>query len=480
MGGVIAAGHRLTAEAGAEVLRSGGTAFDAVIAALAMSCVCEPVLSSPGGGGFATVLDGATGRAEVIDFFPQTPLQRHDIDAQGVREVLADFGTATQAFHIGPATAATPGFFAGVTALAAAGATRPLAELFAPAIGAARRGVVVTDFQHHLSTVVAPILTATTSAREVFAPAGHLLAAGETFRNAGLADALEILATEGFVGSAVARACIDAQRGRGHLDHDDIARYEAVHRSPHTIRVGDALVHLNPLPAAGGVLVAHTLRHLESADPVDMARALHATGRARAASSGALASLADVPLRQRGTTHISVVDARGTACAVTVSNGEGNGEIVDGFGFMLNNVLGEEDVNPAGTHAWPVDVRLSSMMCPAIVEHDDGTLTALGSGGSNRIRSAIAQVVAHLCLGEPDLASAVEAPRLHVEGEHLDFEDRFEPVWRDRLTRLFEEHRVWPQPDLFFGGAHSVQRTSDGRLVGTGDRRRAGHAIVVE
>ena len=480
MRGVIAAGHQLTAETGAEVLRSGGSAFDAVIAALAMSCVCEPVLSSPGGGGFAMVRDGATGEVELVDFFPQTPRQRRDVEPGGVREVFADFGTATQAFHIGPATAATPGFFAGVRALAAAGATRTLAELFAPAVAAARRGVVVTEFQHHLSTVVAPILMATASARAVHAPAGRLLAAGETFRNPGLADALETLSEHGLVGSDVARACVEAQRGRGHLDHDDFDRYEAVHRSPLTIRLGDALVHLNPLPAAGGTLVAHTLRHLESPDPVDMARALHATGRARAAAAGDLAVLADVPLRRRGTTHVSVVDADGTACAVTVSNGEGNGEIVGDFGFMLNNVLGEEDVNPAGADDWPLDTRLSSMMCPTVIEHHDGSVTALGSGGSNRIRSAVAQVVAHVCLGELDLVTAVEAPRLHVEGEHLDFEDHFDAMCRDELVGLFEEHRAWPRRDLFFGGAHSVQRTAGSHLTGVGDRRRAGHTVVVD
>ncbi len=477
-GGVVAAGHRLTAEAGAEVLRDGGTAYDAAIAALAMACVCEPVLCSPGGGGFAMIRDGATGATSVIDFFAHTPLARTS-DIEAVREVHADFGTATQAFHVGPATTATPGFFDGVEALHRAGATVPLADLVAPAARAARAGVRVTPFQHHLSTVVSAILIATESAAGLFAPDGGVLPVGAVFRNPGLADALEIMAREGFGGSAVGRACLRSQRGRGYVTADDLAGYEAVERVPLTVDVGGAAVALNPLPAAGGVLIAHTLGQLDSSRPVDVARAIAATGAARRHGDGSLVDLSTVPLRRRGTTHVSVVDRSGTACAVTVSNGEGNGELVDGFGFMLNNILGEEDVNPDGPSSWPVDARLSSMMCPTILEAPDGSLTTLGSGGSNRIRSAMSQVILRLCLDGVDLRAAVEAPRLHVEGEHLDFEDRFDAGVRAELCEMFPDHRAWPRPDLFYGGVHAARRERDGAFTGVGDARRDGVAIVV-
>jgi gamma-glutamyltranspeptidase/glutathione hydrolase len=477
--GVIAAGHRLTAEAGADVLRRDGSAYDAVIAALAMGCVCEPVLCSPGGGGFAMVREGATGSVRIIDFFPQTPLTRRTV-RDGVWEVMADFGTALQAFHIGPATAATPGFFHGLARLHESGGTMPLGALFAPAVAAARAGITISDFQHHLHDVVAAILTGTPGAADLFAPGGSVLGPGATFRNPGLADALESMADAGFTAGAVGRACVDVQAGRGHLVADDLEQYEAIERSPLTVTVGDHIVHLNPLPAAGGALVAHSLDHLESTDPVDVARALGATGHARTQADGDLAALATVPLRQRGTTHISVIDSTGTACAVTVSNGEGNGELVGDFGFMLNNVLGEEDVNPAGPEDWPTGTRLSSMMCPTIIEGPAGAVTALGSGGSNRIRSAICQVLVHLCLDGRDLRDAVESPRLHVEGDHLDFEDHFAAPTRDELFRVFPDHRAWPEPDIFYGGVHTVRRRADGTLGGVGDRRRGGAAIVVD
>ncbi|MEZ5810087.1 MAG: gamma-glutamyltransferase [Rhizobiaceae bacterium] len=477
--GVVAAGHRLTAEAAAGVLREGGHAADAAIAALAMACVCEPVLASPGGGGFAMLRDGATGRATLVDFFPHTPRKRKLADDAGVAEVIADFGTATQAFHIGPATAAAPGFLAGCERLAALGGGRPLADLFAPAVRAARDGVRVTPYQHYLSTVVLPILTATPEAAALFAPGGEMIGAGGTFRNPGLANALEAMASGGLATSAVGNEVVGLQAGRGHLTADDLSSYEAIERRPLSVGIGAMTAHLNPLPAASGVLIADSLNGIGDVGGVTLARALDATDRARRQAGHDLSRLIDRPLRQRGTTHVSVIDAAGNACAVTVSNGEGNGEPVGRFGFMLNNILGEEDVNPAGASAWPENVRLASMMCPAILEAPDGAIVALGSGGSNRIRSAIAQVIAHLALDGANLADAVVAPRLHVENGHLDFEDFFDAGARAALAAAFGDHRAWPERNMFFGGVHAASVDADGRFSGIGDARRDGAALLV-
>ncbi len=163
---------------------------------------------------------------------------------------------------------------------------------------------------------------------------------------------------------------------------------------------------------------------------------------------------------------------------MTISNGEGNGEVVDGVGFMLNNVLGEEDVNPAGVDGWPLGVRLSSMMSPSLIETPDGGIVALGSGGSNRIRTAIAQVVLRMCADGLDLDAAIHSPRLHVEGEHLDFEDLFDDAATEQLRSEFPDHRAWPDRNLFYGGVHAAAMDSKGRVSGAGDRRRDGIAII--
>ncbi len=477
--GVIAAGHQLTANAGADILCNGGTAIDAGIAALAMSCVCEPVLSSPGGGGFAMLKSGGSGAVSLIDFFAQTPIERRQPGQEGSYEIHADFGTATQAFHIGPATSATPGFFAGIEHLHRQGAIVPLAELFAPAIKAARNGITITPYQYYLSTVVRPILTATRTAGRLFAPSGILPQAGETFWNPGMADALEILSRSGFTSSPVGKSVAENQAESGNLSLQDLAAYQAMERAPLSIQIGSAKVHLNPLPAASGTLIAHSLANLEMPSVIGIARALDETDRARRAAGSDLGSLLKAPIRQRGTTHISTIDASGNACAITVSNGEGNGELVGEFGFMLNNILGEEDVNPHLTGDWPADTRLSSMMCPSLIETGDGGIIALGSGGSNRIRSAISQVIAQHCLLDKNLEDAITAPRLHVEGGHLDFEDLFDPAERQMLCEAFPDHRAWPEPNMFFGGVHVTSIDREGNLSGAGDSRRDGVVVLV-
>ena len=135
---------------------------------------------------------------------------------------------------------------------------------------------------------------------------------------------------------------------------------------------------------------------------------------AMACWQGACAPASRHPAAYRGTTHISVIDRDGNAAAASLSMGEGNGSIVGNFGFMLNNMLGEEDLTP-GLGAWREGVRLSSMMAPTIVLQPDGTVIALGTGGSNRIRTAILQVAVNLLDHGMSLEDAVTAPRLHLE-----------------------------------------------------------------
>ncbi|MEP3048427.1 MAG: gamma-glutamyltransferase [Roseibium sp.] len=478
--GVVAAGHRLTAEAGAAMLREGGNAVDATIAALAMACVCEPVLASPGGGGFAMLRDGSSGDTTLLDFFPQTPLVRCGDSETGFRHIHADFGATTQRFHIGPATVATPGFFDGIDALSQQGASFSLADLFAPAIAAAADGVEISPYQYYLATVVEPILTATKASRNLFAPDGDLQSAGELFNNPGLSETFRDVAANGWTQTDIPDQILREQSLDGHLTKVDLESYHVEERQPVSLTLGGAKVFLNPLPAASGTLIRHALAHLQNCTPLSLATALNEADQARLSARGDLSVLLDRPIRQQGTTHISAIDADGNACAVTVSNGAGSGEMVGEHGFMLNNILGEEDVNPHGSCDWPLDTRLASMMCPTLIDTSDGGLIALGSGGSSRIRSAVFQTVVRLCLEGQGLAGAIDAPRLHVEDGHLDFEGHFSGDDTRQLTSAFPDHRLWPERNMFYGGVHAVFSDGTGNLAGKGDSRRDGSVAIAQ
>jgi gamma-glutamyltranspeptidase/glutathione hydrolase len=146
---------------------------------------------------------------------------------------------------------------------------------------------------------------------------------------------------------------------------------------------------------------------------------------------------------------------------------------------MLNNMLGEEDLAPEGLGQWRQGVRLSSVMAPTVILQPDGTVTALGTGGSNRIRTAVLQVVVNLLDRGMDLEAAVASPRLHVEKcDTLSFEPGF-PEEAERAFRAEgDKARAWPAGNLFFGGVHGARRFTDGGVEGAGDPRRGGHAIV--
>lgn len=498
--GAVAAGHEVTAAAAAELLEDGGNAFDAVLAALWAACVAEPVLASPGGGGFLTARAGGTTR--VFDFFVQTPRRRRrraDID---FREVHVDFGGVTQAFHIGMGAAAAPGFIPGLFAVHARLGRVPMTRIAEPAIRAAREGVRVSAFQAYLFGVVEPILTDTRDAAALFAGARGLLREGEVLRNPRLADALDALAregvrlaTQGEIAQAMARQSDDAG---GHLTADDIRFHETHTRKPVMAAAGGWRLALAPPPSTGGVMVALGLDRLNASHArqrvpaPDIAATLLWMNGVRADHGGdpdALLAFREgrearaghAPRAYRGTTHVSVVDGQGNAVAATVSNGEGCGAPVPGCGFMLNNMLGEEDINPDGFHRWPENMRLSSMMAPIVAHDEEGRVLAMGSGGSNRIRSALLQTALLVGRGaHPE--DAVLHPRLHVEGVRgdkaspttLSYEAGWPEAECEAMAREFDIVEPWAAPNMFFGGVHMVMRDARNTLEGTGDPRRAG------
>ncbi|WP_299619940.1 gamma-glutamyltransferase family protein [Pelagibius sp.] len=516
--GAVACGHPATAAAAEEILAEGGNAFDAVIAACCAAAVAEPVLCSLGGGGFL-LAQASGGDPLLYDFFVQTPKERRPVDALDFYPILADFGTATQEFHIGLGAMATPGAVRGLFAIQRDLASLPMTRLMEPAVRLAREGVTVRLIDAYLFQVVAPIVTAEACSRGLFTgPDGKLLTAGQAFTQPQLADSLEALASEGdtlFYEGDFARDLVAlCEEAGGQLSAADLADYRVVRRKPFASRYRGAEVVTNPPPSCGGILIGFALNLLgeepiHRMDPQSeerfllMARVMELTNKARvearledasgeAEEAAAARRLFDPALLaryaaevagrasfSRGTTHISVIDAAGNLAAMTLSNGEGCGRQLPGSGILLNNMLGEEDLNRGGFHRWPTDSRLSSMMSPTLARTERGSLFAIGSGGSNRIRTAILQVLSNLLDHGMDLETAITAPRMHLEFDVANLEQG----QAEGATALIAERGFqaidWPAHNLFFGGVHGVARAPDGSLSAAGDPRRGGTARVV-
>ena len=524
MAGVVAAGHEKTAEAGREILHSGGNAFDSAVGALLMACVAEATLTSLGGGGFL-LAHTANGENTLFDFFTQTPSSREHCANPDFYPIEANFGDTVQEFHIGKASVAVPGLLAGALSVHKKLGRLPLKVVAEPAIACARSGLTVTNFQGYCYELLDSILMATAASRQMFAPSGSRLQTGGHFHLPQFADTLEYLAGlgdeealrafyEGDIAQQVVRDCADG----GYLRLEDFRNYRVIERVPLSINYRGVQLLTNPPPSAGGSLIAFCLELMDRFELGEMtfgsaehltllSQAMRWTNVARRSHlDGALfdpdiaekfvaADLVDkyaAPIeeiistgvnRWGSTTHISVMDDEGNAASVTSSNGEGSSYVIPGTQIMMNNMLGEEDLNPHGFNQWPLNRRMSSMMAPTMILNKGKPQLVLGSGGSNRIRSAILQVISNILDFGMPLAEAVKSPRIHWENGVLHAEPGLSGLPPVSETLGTQQVVQWQQPNMFFGGVHTVGLSTSetplsskqsALIEGAGDPRRSG------
>ena len=489
MRGVVAAGHPLTADAGAQALRAGGNAVDVALAAMAASFVAEPQLTGLGAGGYMLVAEPGAEPA-LLDFFVAAPGDGADPSARAplvAAEVF--FEAAAQVFHVGAAACGVYGTPAGICEAHRRYGTVPLGELVAPAAALARAGVEINEQQAYIFNLLEPITRSSPEARAKYWVGDHAAREGDVIADPELADTLERLGAEGaepfYTGDIAQAACARVGELGGMLTLADLAAYEAIPREP--IRVGyrGHDVFTNPPPSAGGLLIAYVLGLLDrEPGPPSQVRLVAAMEEAhRARTPEFLEGLGRPGFLEEfmgshlgSTTHISVLDGEGRACAVTCTNGEGSGVIVPGSGIHLNNMMGEEDLSPLGFFTHPPGRRLPSMMAPTVVARGGEVELALGSAGSNRIRSAILQVIVGVIDRELSLVGAVEAPRVHWENGIVYAEPEADA---DTLAAEGWELARFRDRNVFFGGAQAVRRDpASGELAGAGDPRRGGAVVT--
>ena len=476
MTSLVAAGHPATVDAAAELLDRGGNAYDAVVAAGAAASVCEPALTSAGGGGFV-LAHPVQGEPVLFDFFVDTPGRGRDVapDASNLIPITVRFPSADQEFWVGAASIAVPGALPGWLHVHERLGRLPLTDVFAPAIRLADQGVEVNDFQSSLFALLAPIFAFSAETRATFAPHGPVLTRGDRSTNPPLAEFYSDVASGRLLHEPAFIASIcDGLRVQGSsLTPQDMAGYRVIEREPLRVPYRDAVVLTNPGPSLGGRLVAHALHHLGSSPP---ARG-HGGHDHLTALADALARIApgsDYPQAVHGTTHVSVTDDAGNVASMTTSNGTGSGVVLPGTGVHANNIMGEADLHPNGWFTAPPGTRVGSMMAPSILERPGHAPIAFGTGGSERIRSAITQFVINVVDFGMPIADAVAAPRAHVEHGVLQLEPGFADSVVDEV-RTRHPVNVWDVRDLYFGGLHAV--TPSGEHYG--DPRRGGSSTAV-
>jgi gamma-glutamyltranspeptidase/glutathione hydrolase len=523
MRAAVAAGHAVTAQAGALVLEQGGNAVDAIVAAGAMSWAAEPGLTGPCGGGFLMVRPARAGRVHLLDAFTAIPGEELPPGRKlaDVERVLVPFDQqTTQEFHIGAAACAVPGVIAGLHAVHRRFGSMPWHDLLLPAAETADHGVGSYGGQYAVLVAIRAVVEHTAESRAVFSPSGRLVDEGEPVRQADLAATIQRLAErpDDLYTGELARAMVDHQHETGgSLTLADLAAYRPLWRRPLLVPYGPHVIATNPPPSSGGVLIGHMLATLEGvpgprppgragtlrayAETMraaarmrdarftrllyrgGLARHMLAPGAVAKSRADVVSALAGEPTpalaipSDSGTTHVSVVDRHGNACAFTASNGCHSGVIVPGTGLHLNNMMGEEDL-AAGRHM-PPGSRLTSMQAPSMATGASGLELVIGSSGSNRLRSAIMQVAINVLDHGMPARAAVDHPRVHVEGDRLDCEGGLDEAELAVLERWGERLNRFQGLNLYFGGANVVV-ARNGRTEAAGDPRRDGEGIVLD
>lgn len=452
----MAAGHPATAAAGLEILRAGGSAADAAVAACLASSVAETVMTGLLGGGHAIYLDAVSGRVRTLDCFCAVPSGT----GGELEELAVPFGEELVHYAVGAASCAVPGVPAGLEALWREHGRLPWRELCAPALRLAREGVAMPPAHVACLEMLAPVMTLREGAR-IYAPKGQLLRPGERLEQPGLVAALELLADEGaasvYTGSiADALLALAAERG-GRVTRDDLAAYRADWRDPVEVAYAGARVltraGLNPI---GSVLTR--LPRLRGLDPAGRTLALVD------ALDGAQAGAAH-------TTNLVAVDAEGSACVLTTSLGLGSGDWLPGLDLHLNSMLGETDLLVG---ALEPGKRMQSMMAPTLALDRDGLVLAIGAAGGTRLRTALVGVAAAILDERVEPQPAVDRPRAHRAGRVVNAEPGVDEGALVLLETRGLSVRRWPALHHYFGGVSLVARAG-----AAADPRRSGAAALL-
>lgn len=520
--GVVVSQERLASEAGAQVLRDGGSAVDAAVATAFALAVVHPAAGNLGGGGFLLSRSTA-GQASFIDFRETAPAAAHP------RMWLKADGTYDETrHHDSLASVGVPGTVAGLRMAWEREGRLPWARLLRPAIRLARGGFILTENQAASLAQQLPAFRKHAPTLAQFSRKGGPLQAGDRLVQRDLARTLARLAKDWrdfYRGETARLIARDMKANGGLITAADLRAYRPVRRKPLRGTYRGLELLAAPPPSSGGQVLIQALNILEGYDlrasGAGSPRAIHLASEAlrrafadRAQSLGDPAFTAEIPLDRllakayaadlRGTiqadrasvsapdrfawpkdrpdtTHLSVVDGKGHAVSLTYTLEEsyGLGRIVPGAGFLLNNELGDFNAVPGLTDATgrigtapnlaqPGKRPLSSM-CPVILVKDGAVFMVSGSPGGRTIPSTVLATILNVVDFDLEAQAAVDAPRFHHQWlpDRIQVEAGLPAATREALMVLGHVLKDVPKQ-----GCAQVILVKQGIARGAADTRR--------
>ncbi|WP_425521251.1 gamma-glutamyltransferase [Xylella taiwanensis] len=436
-GAVIASSHHLATEAGLEILRQGGNAFDAAVAVSSTLSVVQPISSGLGGGGFFLLHDAKTGRDVMLDAREYAPASVKpgtflNTDGQLDRDRSIN----------GPWSAGIPGLPAALVELAEHYGKLPLRQTLAPAIHIAGTGFPIYRRMAEGYRARREVMERYPGTRDVYLRGGKPIAGGDIFKQPELARTLSLLADKGFdgfyKGETAQRLLAGVNQAGGRWTAEDLAGYRVKSRAPISFNYRGWKITTAPPPSSGGIALAEMLQILEGWDLTrldevhrvhlvveamrrayrdrtfflgdpdfvsipqrvltskDYARGLRAAINPEKALPSVLLSGHPTPLEDEETTHFSIIDAEGNRVGATqtVNLLYGSGLIPKGTGVLLNNEMDDFALQPGAPNVFGVmgyeanapkpGKRMLSSMTPTFLESAD-KVAVIGTPGGSRI-----------------------------------------------------------------------------------------------
>lgn len=436
-GAAIASGHKLATEAGFEMLRAGGNAFDAAVAVSSTLSVVEPISSGLGGGGLFLLHDAKTGQDLFLDareIAPASATPDKYLDKAGNLD--------NDRAQNGPWSAGIPGLPAMLVEMAGKHGRLPLRQSLQPAIRIAREGFPVYGRMARGYAQRRDVMRRYPGTREVYERNGKPIAEGDLFRQPELAHTLELLAERGFDGfyrgETAKKLLAGVSQAGGRWTAQELAGYQVKQRTPIVFDYKGWKVTTAPPPSSGGIALATMLQILEPYDlpkmdeahrihmvveamrrayrdrtfflgdpdftdipqsvltSRDYAQGLRATIHPDKATPSNLLSGQETPLEDDETTHFSIIDAEGNRVGgtQTVNLLYGSGLIPKGTGVLLNDEMDDFALKPGTPNAFGVmgyeanapkpGKRMLSSMTPTFMESKD-KVAVIGTPGGTRI-----------------------------------------------------------------------------------------------
>ena len=500
--GSISTGSKEATLAAEEILKFGGNAFDAAVSAIFVSMTSEFALTGIFGGG--TLLGIKDNEAPFIyDFFVNCPEYKNNLEVE-FKEVMVNFGNTEQKFHVGKGSIATPGNLMGLLEIQKKYGVLNLEDVLSPAKEIANSGVIINKYQSDIIKLVNPILTFDNSGKELFIKNGNLISEGDNFKNTSFADFLDVVIKNGsdyFYKGEGLNTLLNHCSDGGYIKKNDFNSYQVYKRTPICLNYLGYDIFTNPAPSFGGSLIIFLLKLFkDSSNDLNLFNLIKGMNLSSLARNEICKNPDDemeinkifksnyyskyLKLFQDNsinftdsidgfgsTTHVSILDKDGNAASVTTTNGEGCGYIIPEFGVMMNNMLGEQDLNPFGFHNWSKARRLPTMISPIIICKNNKPKYIFGSGGSNRIRSANIQVIFNLLYKNYSLKQSIDESRIHLEGNTLFFEPYVNLPEEKYLEGLILNS--FNNKNVFFGGVNAVSKDE-----AIGDKRRGGYGVI--